>query len=161
LLLRIRKRHTSTEDVDAFCDAEFQDANSGGLDHRISVYQIKEPSLVQCHAEHYAANNLTPKGRDNLDLAGLAAVESMPLPPQEWPFSLSGSAHCEIPCASDDDVRSLAGQLLESLGARTRPVAKADMAAYVRAAVGQADAEWTAYLGRADVKPAWKALAGE
>jgi len=159
LLLRIRKRHTAGEVSPArFCDVEFQDPESGGLDLAISVYRIDPRDLVQCHTEHYAGSKLDPKGRSDLDLDGLTATV-VPVQLDPWPFETTAAAHCEIRCHTDDEVKGLAAQLFADLGGRTQDVSKPQMQAYVRETVAKADPEWTTYLERPAVKKTWRKLA--
>jgi hypothetical protein len=161
VLLRIgKKRHTSSEVIPSeFCDAEFQDYETGGLDRTISVYGVETPALVQAHTEHFAGAGLDPKGRPDFDLEGLSvAVVSDPL--GDWPFATTATAHHEIRCRSDQEVKDLASWLFIALRERTREVTTVQMRAYVRAAVAAGDPEWTAYLDLAGVKPSWRTLAG-
>jgi hypothetical protein len=141
-----------------FCDAEFGDRYSGGLDRNISVYRIKAEILVQGHTEHYAGSNLGPSGRPDLDLDGIATnVVLAPL--ADWPFAMTRGAHCEIRCDSDQQVLDLAERLLADLPARQHPVSKAEMKIYVLAAVDRSDPEWLAYLADPATGQAWLKLA--
>lgn len=160
MLLRSgRQRHTSGEvSADKFCDVEFQDADSGGLELVVSVYWIEIAQLVQCHTEHYAGAGLDPKSRPGLDLEGLAPhVERAPRP---WPFALTGSAHCNAKFTSETDVRTMALSLHADLAQRSHDVPKDVMRTYVRHALAGRDPEWTAFLQKPDVKTSWRKLAG-
>lgn len=160
MLLRIRKRRTSSEvSLSEFCETEFADRESGGLDQALSVFRIDGQELVQCHTEYFAGARLDPKGRLDLDLEGLAP-DAEPAPLQDWPFRRTAEAHCEIRCDSDLQVKDLASQVHANLAATEREVTKDSMHNYVREAVARTDGEWMEYLDRPDVKPSWRKLAG-
>lgn len=159
MLFRSAKRRTSIEaDTDAFCDAEFQDPESGGLDRSVSVYRIANTQVVACHAEHYAGNALTPRGHLALDLEGLADVVRADPLEQEWPFAMTRHAHCEACFETDGAVRTMATRLLAELAQRTHGVSSADLRRYLRSTVAAQDPEWLAFLRVADGK--WRKLAG-
>jgi hypothetical protein len=149
VLLRIgKRRHTSSEvGAEQFCDAEFQDRSSGGLDRAISTYRVETQDLVRSHAEHYAGANLDPKGRPDFNLEGLAPdVVSVPL--AGWPFATTAAAHCEIRCKSDQEVKTLAKQLFEHLRKRTHDVSRTDIRTYLRGVLACGDRESSPVGGR-------------
>ena len=159
MLYRSVKRRTSFElEPLEFCDAEFQDSRSGGLDHNISVYQIDAGRLIACHSEHYAGARLTPPGNPAFDLAGLANELRNEPRDDTWPFVMTRLAHCEAGFDSDEAVRVMADRLFTDLPQRTHPVSSDDMRRYLTAAVAAEDAEWIEFLRGASGE--WRRLAG-
>ena len=123
MLFYSAKRRTSAEvGADKFCDTEFQDSKSGGLDRRISVYRIDAARVVACQAEHYGGVGLGLPGHPAFDLDGLAEdVRSRPRA-NDWPFEMTRQAHCEACFETDEAVRAMATRLLADLPQRRHAV---------------------------------------
>lgn len=153
MLLRIRKRRTSTEPGNRadFVRAEFLDEN-GNPDRQLSVYDIQASEIVQAHTEHYAAIPLDPKGQRDLDVSGLH--EDVRESPSRTPFAFTLRAHRELLFSSDAEIEEFASQLIRELSEREHEVTKSEMQDYVKSRVRDGDCEWLQYGQRAN--PKWK-----
>lgn len=157
MLYRSARRRTSTEvGPDEFCETEFPAKRSGGLDLRLSVYDVDAGQWIACHAEHLAGAKLNPPGNPPLDLAGLMVPVPRPRG-EEWPFAMTRRAHCEASFSADGEVREMAHALFNDLGRRRQEVTRDDIRRHILAAVERGDPEWAAFLGSA--AKAWRKLA--
>ncbi len=146
MLLRISHRGAAaeTDNVDEFCDTEFQRDDGAGLDLRLSVYAVEAPEVLRAHAEHSARARCGPQAQKNFDMAGLG-IEPTP-DPLESGFAFTAAAHRELVAPDAAAVKTLAGALLATLAARRHPTTKAQLKAYARGQRDAADPEWIAFF---------------